>query len=268
VTNELALDKPAQGLLEVVVSEHEAVNRLPAEKGTLYVASFSGFVLANSKDLQDISLELDGCSVLIMKPVRIAPATWRPIPPLDMAGLEKIAPGAPELNFHRMVSLPKTNEDGSPGVHLVWGDEIDVSDYVDTFKIHLIDRLGRDDDAQGEIVEGIQRRILAWLRVIAYQWWAGRSIEQMNGNTHMSIGSSIHGESLSLTGPIKFISRAGIVDFPFKNVDQAIWSEACLKAGSGHLPSETDMLTSEAIYQAFTKNFGLSVIMMCSVFEI
>jgi hypothetical protein len=233
--------------------------------GTLYINSFSGFMLTTDAPFIVHTISRSGFLLTFDSPKRAALPTWRPIPQLTNENLSKILPGAPPQSVLRLAVLPSIAEDGSPMLQQVWGDDVTAADlHKDTFSILVH---GNDDHGgRGqEIARAVLQSAFVWLRVLTKQWWLGRPSEAITGNLHFSvpvIQGGVVKDAPAAVGK-KTTPSPGTL-----RVSPALWVDVLNKVAAGTEPDSIRVLAADASYYYFTEDYRTALLITCSIAEI
>jgi hypothetical protein len=244
-------------------SDH--VNHTIQPEGTLYVLSFSGFMLTTEEEFDAYTIERSGLSLLFDGPKRAAPPTWRPIPQLTDQNLTTIFPGRnPKSAPLRVAILPNIGDDGKPGLRQVWGDSNPISNLPkDTFLILVS---GDDYAERGErAAEEALQAVFVWLRVLTKQWWIGRPSEALTGNVH-------YGVPLTEGGIVKeqpWASGKGTSPSDGTlRVSSPMWRDVLDRVRMDDTPDPISVLFTDSIYYYFCGDYRTALLLTCAIAEL
>ncbi|HET9638681.1 MAG TPA: hypothetical protein VFP12_05705 [Allosphingosinicella sp.] len=232
----------------------------------MLVFSYSGFMLSEAQPIEAFICKKDGLELTVFPPQRVASATWRPIPQFDDQNIQKVFPGAPKLPLHRLAIYPAIGDDGSPTLKQVWGDDIDVTEYKDTFPIVVVGE-GFDGPGQG-IAEAFLQRVFAWLRVWTFQWWIGRPSEALNGNMHFATPVIKKGDHIQLESSPYVHGRGVAPQAGTRKVTRSLWKQACVNARDNLDPDIALSVEQDVHYYYGFGQQSTTIILVCSLFEI
>ena len=234
--------------------------------GGLYILSFSGFVIIdNNAPLSSVVFKRNGLTFEFDPPRRLAPPTWRPIPQFNEQSFKQFFPNAPFESppLMRMAVLPAIDENNKPALQSIWGDEPQKNLPADTYCMFIY---GKKHSSLGiEIATEVLENTFQWLRTKTQQWWIGRPTEGITGNMHYYIPLAERRHSKE--PPIIQAKNTSPI-LGTRKVDSVLWHQAVTDASHDKKPDADDVLFSDAMYYYFAGDHRISIIVLCSCFEI
>lgn len=240
------------------------MDRAQQPEGTIYIESFSGFVLISEEAFKTVHLRRSNFDLTFYSPLRLANPTWRPIPQLTDENLQTVFPGAPKQPVLRMAVLPTLGDDGLPALMPVWGEDgARTKLHADTFPIMVA---GKGHSERGaHVAHNALRDTFVWLRILTKQWWIGRPTEAITGNLHFIVPMSTGGRVTDK--PYPFGSQVS-PNIGTQRVTFELWESVLKRVARAEKPKIADILLSDASYFYFAKEYLTALILACSMAEI